>query len=373
MASLRNRLLDQVATSSMISGEHVSREVFSFSKLLGNFVHLELSEEEAALHWGNILDTWRMMREKMGREVSLHTAIADYFTGSIQLLETPLLVDMPVFKQTIQIAMVDGLTGLFNRRYMDVVLKKEFNRCERYAKPFSVCIIDIDNFKQINDTLGHPFGDRVLRELALLIKDSVREEDVVCRYGGEEFLLVLPETEEAGAFRLANRIRNALKANRFFREQKISFSAGTATYPTAAREIDELVKAADRALYQAKYSGKDRVISAQPERRRFGRFSENWQLTIFAHSNGEPLSGIKTQNVSMGGVQFECAANYTVDTCLDMVFSDADSASAEVRTTGHITWVKKKQRNYIYGVSFSDTPEMLSLRLGELEKTTQEA
>lgn len=233
-----------------------------FSGLLSNFVHLEFSEEQAVFHWKKILENSEKLRKNIGRPVGIHTAAVDYFTNLMHLMNSPLLIEQHVFQQTEQLAMIDGLTGVFNRRYMDNVLKKELNRCERYSKEFSICLIDIDNFKKLNDTFGHQAGDTILGETAACISDPIREEDVVCRYGGEEFLVVLPETNIFGARVLANRIQQYVAESVLLSQHKVTFSAGLASYPNNGRTVETLVSAADQALYQAKFNGKNRVEEA---------------------------------------------------------------------------------------------------------------
>jgi len=134
-----------------------------FSKMLMIFVHLEFDEEEARLHWERILVNSRQLSIQTGREIGLRVAILDYFLNINRLLNNPMLVEIHLFKQTERLAMTDGLTGLFNRRYFDVNLGKEIRRSIRYRKELSVAIIDLDNFKQLNDTRGHVFGDLVLK------------------------------------------------------------------------------------------------------------------------------------------------------------------------------------------------------------------
>ncbi len=342
--------------------EQISCEDFSaqtsFAELLHNFIHLEFTEEEAVRHWENILLNNTLLQAKLDRKPGVHLALVDYFTNVNHLLSAPMLIEIGAFKQTEQLAMIDALTGIFNRRYMDLVLKKEFNRCERYLKNMSVCLLDIDNFKKINDTKGHTFGDVVLKELAVMLKETIREEDVACRYGGEEFLVILPETDTEGANILTDRLSREIKNRPFFVDNGITFSGGTATYPEAARTIDGLVQAADRALYRAKYAGKDRILVAEPERRKFGRFEHSWSLDIFHKQSLEPITGIYTKNVSRGGVQFKCDVRYSIDTPLDLVFANINPETRNVEAKGRITWVRKIPKSYVYGVSFIDTTEL---------------
>jgi len=330
-----------------------------YSKLLENFIHLDFTEEEAVNHWTNIVANAKNLETKMGRKIGAYTAIVDYFTNEKPVMNSPMLIEIQMFKQTEQLAMVDGLTGLFNRRYMETMLKKEYTRCERYSKDFSICLIDIDDFKHINDSKGHPFGDLVLKELSALLKDSVREEDVVCRYGGEEFLIIIPETDTEGAMILGNRIRAALKATRFFTENKITFSAGTATFPSCARDVESLVSAADSALYQAKFSGKDRVLAATPERRKFGRFSECWSFDICDEKTSSPKTSITTHNISLGGIQFESKNRYEINANLHMIFTSTKSPCDGVEADGYVTWIRKHRNTWLYGIRFSAVPEDL--------------
>jgi len=336
----------------------------SFSTLLENFVHLDFTEEEAEHHWKNILVCAAELEKKLSKPVNAHLAIVDYFTSKEHRLNSPMLIEVHVFKQTEKLAMVDSLTNVFNRRYMDIVLKKEFNRCERYNKSFSLCIMDLDNFKQINDSKGHQFGDLVLVELSTLIKNTIREEDVICRYGGEEFIIILPETDTAGAFYLAERVRKAVDLTPFFTDNNISFSAGTASYPACAQDITSLIRVADKALYEAKFTGKGKTCEAPPERRRFWRFPKEWEVEIFSKDANELLSTTKTKNISVGGFQFESKLSYNIDTKLNLVFKSMDKTSQgskkDVTVEGTITWVNHQVNEvYSYGICFTDTPEAL--------------
>lgn len=261
--NLKLAVISAVSRDSVFSEDR--RGDTSFSALLGSFVHLDCPEDIAARHWKLIMDRRDSLSGVLGRSVSLYTAIADYCAEPGGPLEDPFMVEGPAFRDTVRQAMVDGLTGVFNRRYMDITLRKEYNRCERWGKSLSLCMIDIDDFKIINDTKGHPFGDKVLVRLASIIKNSLREEDVLCRYGGEEFLMVLPETDAAGAMVLAKRLYAATKQDTFLTMSHVTFSAGLATYPEI-KTADGLLAAADKALYQAKYNGKDQIVPAMPLR-----------------------------------------------------------------------------------------------------------
>jgi diguanylate cyclase (GGDEF)-like protein len=165
-----------------------------------------------------------------------------------------------------ELAMVDGLTGLFVRRYFDARIEEEIERSRRYGSPFSVVMLDVDDFKKLNDTYGHLVGDRVLRALANVIKAQMRGVDTAARYGGEEMSMILPRTEMVGAYNLAERIREAIAELRITtdddppRSLGVTASLGIAAYPESkAKSGEDLVRKADRALYRAKKTGKNRV------------------------------------------------------------------------------------------------------------------
>lgn len=162
----------------------------------------------------------------------------------------------------------DPLTGLYNRRYLDSTLERELARCKREGQPLSLILIDIDHFKQINDTYGHQAGDEVLKHLASMLSAQARAADVVCRYGGEEFLLLLPQMPLKNARERAEEWRSGFEASTTslgeFRMQA-TLSIGIASYPGHGTSPQELIRCADRALYSAKATGRNRVLIFEPE------------------------------------------------------------------------------------------------------------
>jgi diguanylate cyclase (GGDEF)-like protein len=163
-----------------------------------------------------------------------------------------------------EMAMVDGLTGLFVRRYFDARSEEEIERARRYGSEFSVVMMDVDDFKALNDTYGHQVGDRVLRAVAQIVKANMRGVDTAARYGGEEIALILPRTGMVAAYNQAERIRQAIAEHRWATDDdgviKVTASFGIAAFPESrAPTAEDLVKRADRALYRAKKTGKNRV------------------------------------------------------------------------------------------------------------------
>lgn len=157
----------------------------------------------------------------------------------------------------------DSLTGLYNHRYFQERLRSEIRRAERYKRPLTVIMLDIDHFKTLNDTHGHPIGDIVLQEVArILITKSRNEIDIVARYGGEEFAIILPECEASEGFSVAERLREAVQHHHFVDKNDVSIpvtiSLGVAQYPLHSSEPEGLVMAADLAMYQSKSMGRNR-------------------------------------------------------------------------------------------------------------------
>jgi len=151
------------------------------------------------------------------------------------------------------LAVRDGLTGLFNRRYFNELINIESNRLKRYPSVLSLLMLDIDNFKNYNDTQGHLAGDELLKGFGKLLKNSARASDIICRYGGEEFVIMLPQTDKKGAQIIAERLR--VQVGLYL---PTTVSIGVASYPDDAIELIKLVDKADGALYQAKKTGKNK-------------------------------------------------------------------------------------------------------------------
>ena len=162
-----------------------------------------------------------------------------------------------------QLAYLDGLTGIFNRRYLEMRIMEEIERARRYGTGMAVIMADIDKFKQLNDEFGHVLGDEVLRQVSSLFHQQVRKIDVVCRYGGEEFSILLTQANAEQAMLIAEKLRKMVASWQFPGvPSTVTISAGTAAYPEHGTTRDELVKAADAALYAAKQAGRNRVCLA---------------------------------------------------------------------------------------------------------------
>jgi diguanylate cyclase (GGDEF)-like protein len=168
-----------------------------------------------------------------------------------------------LFQRTEKLAVTDDLTKLYNSRYLNSCLGKEISRASRHRTSLSIIFLDLDGFKSVNDCNGHLCGSRTLYEVGCIIKRSVREEEVVGRYGGDEFVVILPDTDAPGALLVAERIRRALREHEFLRELglavRLSASLGVSCFPAHGSTPQDLIQKADQAMYSVKEQGKDAV------------------------------------------------------------------------------------------------------------------
>ena len=170
-----------------------------------------------------------------------------------------------LYEEAVRLSLTDGMTGLWNRRNFDLRLESELSRAVRFSEPFAVVFVELDQMKAVNDRHGHQAGDTVLIELARRLTENVREVDLVARWGGDEFTLLLPKTGLAGALLLAEKIRAAVGTVPFRLETgslDLSISVGVAAYPEHGSSSKELVASADAAMYRAKAAGRNRVEHA---------------------------------------------------------------------------------------------------------------
>jgi diguanylate cyclase (GGDEF)-like protein len=191
-----------------------------------------------------------------GDLVKIGDTIFKYLAGS----DVESLYHEEIYRMTI----VDGLTQVHNKRFLLEALEKEIARARRYDRPLAILMFDIDHFKQINDSYGHLAGDQVLKDLAAIVTGRIRREEIVGRYGGEEFLIVLPETDAKGAAELAEQVRKLVETTEFvFDKERIPVTVSIGVGGLASRNIDVngFIKMADENLYRAKREGRNRVVS----------------------------------------------------------------------------------------------------------------
>jgi diguanylate cyclase (GGDEF)-like protein len=204
-------------------------------------------------------------RQRSAREPNM----APSMLRAVRVLLEPASVALDnalLLKRAEALSVTDDLTHLYNSRYLNLVLRRETKRASRSGRPLSLLFIDLDGFKAVNDTHGHLYGSRALVEAAAVIRSSARETDVVSRFGGDEFAIVLPDTGGEGAFAVGARVRDKIAAHTFLADDhlniRLTVSVGVATLPDVANSSEELVQAADKAMYQVKDSGKNGIQAA---------------------------------------------------------------------------------------------------------------
>lgn len=226
------------------------------------------------------------MREAVGRPVGIKTAALDYLESIERALSLRDDEHALTYAQLAQMAFQDHLTGLANYRYFTIRFNEELRRARRYRHLVSLLLLDLDRFKQFNDTHGHLAGNKALEHIARILRSQARETDLVARYGGEELAVLMPETPKHEALALAERIRATADSRPVELAdggpQRLTASLGLATYPRDAHDAEALLAGADQALYAAKAAGRNRVCVFLPASR--ARFAYTPQSTEAAQS-----------------------------------------------------------------------------------------
>jgi diguanylate cyclase (GGDEF)-like protein len=223
-------------------------------QLLADWTGIPFDAEEALERWGEIEGLVSGLREKLGSPLGLQTVLLHHLHSQKGMIKEPRLVseaDLAVLRVN---AITDPLTGLYNRRFLVDHLSREISRAERSEALLSVVLMDLKGFKSINDRLGHPVGDSVLVRTARVIRESLRAVDAGCRWGGDEFVLVLPNTDMFSALAVAERVREKIGAMALPARGGLALDLhyGVASYPHDGRSTDFLLKIADLRLYQCR-------------------------------------------------------------------------------------------------------------------------
>jgi diguanylate cyclase (GGDEF)-like protein len=237
--------------------------------------HLDLRENQCISLWDDMLARRRELAENLGRPVSLKTALVDVLSMA-GLFRVPILIEYDDLKKLQLNAVTDPLTGLYNRRLFGEAFEKELNRARRYGQPLGLVMLDLHRFKEVNDKHGHPRGDEVLRAAATTLKKALRTSDSAFRIGGDEFALLLPQTDAAQALALSRRVgvvfAETLQALQL--SVAVSMDHGVATYPQDGEQAEQLIRVADERLYRLKHSnhrkaepqaGVERPVAAAPK------------------------------------------------------------------------------------------------------------
>ena len=270
---------------------------------------LDIPGEIAIKYWQGVLQRRQDLSLLLQRKVDLITAMCDFLRSSTKYLATPRLVDADIFERVVHEAIYDGLTGLFNRPYFDEAFKNQISLAKRYDTALSILFIDVDDFKEINDTLGHAVGDIALKRIGAIIAKAKRDSDIAARYGGEEFVLLMPHTESVYAFILGERIRREVEQEEFSaynKKYRLTISGGLASYPLNATDPRVLLDLADSATYLAKGAGKNTITLYKKDKRRYLRVKLNQPVLIkeLGFADSRTFAGT-SKDICIGGVLFE--------------------------------------------------------------------
>ena len=348
--------LDQIRTQSGLQ---------AYAALLLILTHLPFEESEARGHWEAILKHRRSLSQVLQREAGLRVAALDYFVNVNRQLTNPRIIDLSLSERQEPTSPTDTQTGLWNARHFLAALQKETRRAKRYALDLAVLYFDIDDFRQINERHGELVGDILLREVAILLKNKIRDIDMAARLAGEEFGLILPETERMGAFLVAERIRK--EAERHFLRRDIdgrpismTITVGVAKYPEDAATADRLVQRAEEAMHQGKARGGNTVGVYYRERRNFIRFDTahrpvKIKVTSAAEAGAEEQAEApEPRNISRSGLLFETDHPHEIGEELIIVCQDGrDDARVILRArTVRIEEVEEQPGRYEIGAAF---------------------
>ena len=231
-----------------------------YSSILLSLTHETYNENDAKILWNKIIDHMKLLEHVLARRVGIAVAALDYLSNIEHILKEPKIIEENKSELVAEFSTIDELTQLYSRDVFDVTLLKSVEESKRTQSPLCLVLIDIDDFKQVNDQYGHQKGDEVLSKIGQCINEIVREMDLAARYGGEELAIILPNTDIEKAYIFAERIRETV-AKLTFATFSVTVSIGLSeTYKNRTNTPEALIKAADVALYKAKDMGKNRTI-----------------------------------------------------------------------------------------------------------------
>jgi len=327
-----------------------------FPVLLNVFTQLDFSQDEAKDIWEGILKHRKEMSDSFKRQVNILTAICDYFLTIKKSFNYPKVVELKVFEEANHFSKCDSLTGLYNRGYFEDSLSGEISRARRYDTEFSILLLDLDDFKSVNDTMGHLAGDFVLKKVSNLIINEKREEDVVARYGGEELVVILPETNKVNTIIKAERIRKKIQDMSLLfdgKKFKISVSGGIATFPQDAVEANKLIQCADQALYRAKGEGKNRICLFSIDKRQYVRidFAGKIKVQPLGKWVSQSQTFAKSRDLSLSGIMFESENPMAIGTKIQLEVP-VPTKDNPIILVGTVARVEVFENHYDIGVSF---------------------
>jgi len=270
---------------------------------------IDIAPEKCALHWEKTQMHRQKLSEILGRNVDITTALCDYLQSATRFLSHPRLIEVSLYETVIHETINDKLTGLFNRPYFDEAFNQQVALAKRYKEDFTLLFLDIDNFKEVNDTYGHLAGDAALQEIAAVILREKRDSDIAARFGGEEFVLLMTHTDNVSALIFAERLRKQVEMLEIsYRDHTINLtiSGGIASFPFNSEDPKQLLQMADSAVYLAKGAGKNTIALFKEEKRRYLRIKIHQPVLAkeLDFNNSATFTGT-SKDICIGGILFE--------------------------------------------------------------------
>lgn len=298
-----DHFIDELNKLIKKNGEETYRAVI---QILTDF---DLESREAKKCWIEIVTHRENISNALDRKISLMTAISDYLSSYKKSLKDHKIVGISAYEKAIKDSTHDKLTGLFNKSYFQNTLNQHLSLAKRNSTDLSALFLDIDDFKEINDTYGHHSGDVILKHIALIISQELRESDVAARFGGDEFIVLMPNTYKTSALLLSERLRKAIEEKPIKIHDtniQLTVSGGVAGFPVDAQKAENLLNLADSALYRAKGAGKNSISLFKEDKRRFLRikFNRDIQIKQLGFDHTRVLLG-RSKDIAIGGILFE--------------------------------------------------------------------
>ncbi|WP_072907655.1 diguanylate cyclase [Malonomonas rubra] len=324
-----------------------------FQRLLNNLLNKEFSVQEATA-------IWRAAMKQFSKEnvrLNWRSVILDYLLGRTDLLDNPLIIEASELRNLQQQAITDGLTNLYNQAYFKAKLTKTVEEHRKSSSAFSLLLLDLDHFKQFNDRCGHLRGDQTLAQVAQTLCATLPENSVVSRYGGEEFAVILPQTDLLQAIQLAEQVRAAVEKNSFAGEERLdkgtlTISGGIVSYPAAGMTGNELIAQADSKLYQAKLN-RNKIVPGKNETRHITRHSINNIVEIFDNKSGNFKNALSA-DISHTGILLKSSTPAVIGSNLKLRFPYPFWPSDHY-TNGQVRHVRRsgKRGGFLLGIEFA--------------------
>ncbi len=299
-------------------------KIHACQTILHTLTQLQFTENNACTHWEAIVKHTKKLQTSLGRRVGLTTAACDYFSSIQPHLDNPKLIELARWEKTLTSAHYDFLTGLLSRGAFQNFYEQEISRARRHRHNTTLIFFDLDKFKDINDKHGHLAGDEVLKQVGKTLLNSKRKEDIACRFGGDEFVLLLPETNKYKGLLAGKKMHD--KINNLIVHYKgeniqVTCSGGLATFPVDSDKSQKLIECADQALYHAKSNGRHTFTLFSKEKRTFTRIAFERTIKIRSLGTQAHKRDSRSKNISEGGVLISCDQKYALGTQLRLDIS----------------------------------------------------